>query len=158
MKKLFLGIVALTALAGSAVAQTVAVPQLQQVNPTDLFQDVPQGNVSVGNKYVTPALITNTTGYAITVPLTAFSLTFVNGQTYYLIQPAGTLATGTFTFEPNPGDGAEQCIRSTQTQTAVTITGNTGQTIGGTALTAMTANTTYCWLYQASSATWYRIF
>ena len=50
------------------------------------------------------------------VPLTGFSLTFANGQTYWQIQPAGTLATGTFTFEPNPGDGARECVRSLHTR------------------------------------------
>ena len=146
-------------LGGIAVAygQSISVPTQTYLNTSDLIQVVPQGIPSAGNHYATPSLITNTVGYQISVPLTAFSLTFVNGQTYWYIQPAGTLATGTFTFEPNPGDGAKECVRSTQTQTAVTMTANTGQTVGGTAVTAMTANTTYCWLYQASSATWYPI-
>ena len=158
MKKLSLPLLlAASVLSGAALAQTPVVPQVQSVGTSDLFQDIVNGVPVMGNQYATAALVTNVTGYKITTPLTGFSLTFANGQSYYLITPAGTLATGTFTFEPNPGDGAKECVRSTQTQTAVTISANTGQTVGGTAVTALTANTTYCWLYQASSATWYPI-
>lgn len=158
MKKLLALGAGLAILCGAAFAQGINVPTLQSVSPNDLFQDVVGGQPQAQSQYVPPSMITNTTGYQITVPLTAFTLTFVNGQTYYLIRPAGTLATGTFTFEPNPGDGARECIRSTQIQTAVTISGNTGQTVGGTAVTAMpTANTTFCWLYQTSTSTWFPI-
>lgn len=157
MKRTIALLVGLGLLAAGAIAQTVSLPAVVSVGTTDLLPIVPRGQPSSAAVFTTPSLITNTAGYVITVPLTAFTLTFTNGQTYWLIQPAGTLATGTFTTEPNPGDGARMCVRSTQTQTAVTITANTGQTIGGTAVTAMTANTTYCWLYQASATTWYPI-
>ena len=40
--------------------------------------------------------------------------------------------------------------------TNLTITANTGQTMDS-AITAMTANTTYCWTYVAAEAVWYRI-
>jgi len=140
-----------------ASAQTITLPQVTSVGPADLFQDIVNGVPTAQNKYATAAQINGVLGYVISVPSSGFSLTFGNSQTYYLILPAGTLATGTFTMAPNPGDGQKACVRSHQTQSAVTIAANTGQTIGGTAVTAMTADTTYCWLYQASSTTWYPI-
>lgn len=158
MKKYFCVVAALLALfAVSANAQVPTVPTVPNVGTTDLFQDVVRGFPQANNYYATAAQINNVQGYAIAVPTTGFSLTFGSGQTYYLIQPAGTLATGTFTFAAAPGDGAKECVRSTQTQTAVTIAANAGQTVGGTAVTTMAANTTYCWLFQASSSTWYPV-
>ncbi len=161
MKRRILGAAAVAALLGLGLlglkAQTISVPTVLSVGPTDLFQDVVRGAPQASSYYATAAAINNVQGYQIAVPLTGFSLTFGNTQTYYLIQPAGTLATGTFTFAALPGDGAKECVRSTQTQTAVTMTANTGQTVGGTAVTAFVANTTYCWIYQASSSTWYPI-
>lgn len=147
----------LSLIALAAVSQTISIPTVTSVGTADLFADAVRGVPTASGQYATAQAINNVPGYVISVPLTAFTLTFGNTQTYYYIQPAGTLATGTFTFAPNPGDGARECVRSTQTQTAVTMTANTGQTVGGTAVTAMTANTTYCWLYQASAATWYPI-
>ncbi len=158
MKKCIFPAVAVAALfAVSANAQVPTVPTVPNVGTTDLFQDVVRGFPQVNNYYATAAQINNVQGYAIAVPTTGFSLTFAPGQTYYLIQPAGTLATGTFTFAAAPGDGAKECVRSSQSQTAVTIAGNTGQTVSGTAVTTMSPNTTYCWIFQASSSTWYPI-
>ena len=140
-----------------ASAQTITLPQVTSVGTADLFADVVGGVPTAQNRYATAAQINGVPGYVIAIPSSAFTLTFGNSQTYYLIQPTGTLATGTFTMAPNPGDGQRACVRSSQTQTAVTIAANTGQTIGGSAVTAMTANTMYCWLYQASAAEWWPI-
>ena len=86
---------------------------------------------------------------------TAFTFTFGNTQTNYIIRPAGTLATGTLTAAPNPADGQRECFLSTQTQTALTWNANTGQSISG-APTAGVANTAVCMVYEAAAATWYR--
>ena len=56
---------------------------------------------------------------------------------------------------PNPGDGQMACLFSTQTQTALTLSANTGQTINN-AITAMTALTSYCYVYSATNAAWDR--
>lgn len=150
----FAAIAALAFLAGGAVVAQVTVPTVTNVSPTDLFADVVGGVPTASTKYATAAQIAGVPGYRYTVPITAFTLTFGNSQVWYLINPSGTLATGTFTTAPNPGDGQRECVRSTQTQTAVTITANTGQTMNS-AITAMTANTSYCWTYVASLATWF---
>lgn len=152
MKKYLLAGLGLLVLCAAALAQTAQAPV---IHTNDLIQIVPNGAASAQAQFATPAQIAGVPGYVKTVPLTAFSLTFANSQVWFLIVPAGTLATGTFTTAPNPSDGQRECVRSTQTQTAVTITANTGQTMNG-AITAMTANTSYCWTYVAAEAVWYQ--
>jgi hypothetical protein len=161
MKKLLAGLVlGALLMVGATVGytQVILLPQVTNgfVGPTDLFQDivsgVPQGP---SNVYATAAMINGPQGYVKTTPLTAFTLSFAAGQTWYLITPAGTLATGTFTLAANPGQGQRNCMRSTQTQTAVTlaVAAGSGQTIDS-AITAMTANTTYCFIYNLATSTW----
>jgi hypothetical protein len=155
MKKLLALGAGLTLLCGVAFAQSVSVPTLQNVGPTDLFQDQVGGQPNVNGRYATAPQINGPLGLQYAVPLTAFTLQFNNGTSYYIIKPAGTLATGTFTFDPLASNGQRACVYSTATQTAVTITAGTGQTIGGSAVTAMVAATTYCWIYVAQTGVWY---
>lgn len=130
-------------------------PLLANVTPQDLFQDIPGGNVSVGNFYVTAAQIAGVPGYTKSVPLTAFSLTFTNTQTDLILNPAGTLATGTITAAPMPSDGQRECVLSTQIVTALTWNANAGQTINN-APTALAANVPVCFTYSAANLTWDR--
>lgn len=140
---------------GIALAQTTPVAKVVAVGTADLFQDVVGGFGQAPSYYATAAQITHVPGYVKVIPLTAFSLTFVNGQTDMILNPAGTLATGTITTEPNPADGARECILSSQTQTALTITANTGQTINNTA-TALVANTPVCFTFSSGTSAWDR--
>lgn len=157
MKKLLLASAAgIVICAGLAFAQSIPVPFLSVVNTSDAIQDVPKGVPYAGNQYVTPAQIAGVPGYVNGgVAVTAWTYTFGNSVTDYFIQPAGTLATGTITTAANPSDGQRECFLSTQTQTALTWTANTGQTVSG-APTAGVANTTYCMTYNLAAATWYR--
>lgn len=149
------GILGIASIANAIPNVAGRPPVLSSVGTTDLFQDIQGGNVSVGNFYVTAAQIAGVPGYTKTVPLTGFSLTFANTQTDMILIPAGTLATGTITTAPSPSDGQRECVLSSQTQTALTFTANTGQTVtdGPTALVAMTP---VCMTYSASNATWNR--
>ena len=151
-----LAAVALAASIGVAIAQTVVLPQSGKVDVDDLFQVIKHGMPTAQSKYVTAAQVNGVSGYLETVPVTAFSLSFGAGQTNYLIKPAGTLATGTFTLAAKPGNGQLNCMRSTQTQTAVTIAaGDASQTIAtAAALTALTANITYCLIFNNTTSTW----
>lgn len=156
MKKLLAIGTAFALLAGLAFAQSISVPMLQNVGPTDLFQDVVGGQPQAQSKYVTAAQIAGVPGYVNGgAVLTAFTFTYGNSQEYYFIQPAGTLATGTLTTAPNPGDGQRECFFSTQTQTAITWTANTGQSLAN-APTAGVANSGQCMTYSAATSTWYR--
>lgn len=79
------------------------------------------------------------------IPLTGFS---ISPQTSMLVlRPAGTLATGTVLMPLNPSDGARLRVVSSQTQTAITFTANTGDAIAG-AITALVANTPVEYAYS----------
>ena len=100
--------------------------------------------------------------YELYVPLTGFSISPVSSR--LVINPAGTLATGTVTFPLNPVDGQELTIVSTQTQTAITLTAGTLDTIAN-AVTALTALTPVKYVYSLGGAigtagtnarTWFR--
>lgn len=154
MKKFAIaGILSAVLLAGAALAQVATLPIVSSIGASDLIQIVPGGQPSPQSQFVSPQAIAGVPGYVKAVPLTAFSLTFGNTQSWLLLKPAGTLATGTITTAPNPSDGQRECMRSTQTQTALTLTANTGQTITS-AITAMTANTTYCYTFSKVDGAW----
>lgn len=79
------------------------------------------------------------------VPLTGFSIAPQTSQ--LVLNPAGTLATGTVLLPLNPADGQRMRVSSTQTQTAITFTANTGDSIVGS-ITALVANTPVEYAYS----------
>jgi hypothetical protein len=91
-----------------------------------------------------------------TTPTTGFSQTIANTTIFYIIEPAGTLASGTVTMPASPVDGQHVSILSTHTITSLTINANTGQSIKNVP-TTMTANTSVSWIYKTSTTTWYRV-
>ncbi len=94
--------------------------------------------------------------YDFQVLTTGFSYTFASGITTLIAAPAGTLATGTITMPGSPADGMVVTITTTQEITALTIAGNTGQSIGGTQVSLMAANSSMSFVYRQSTLTWYR--
>ena len=94
--------------------------------------------------------------YDFQVLTTGFSYTFASGTTTLIAVPAGTLATGTITMPATPADGMVITITTTQQITALTIAGNTGQSIGGTQVALMAANSAMSFVYRQSNTTWYR--
>lgn len=94
--------------------------------------------------------------YDFQVLTTGFSYTFASGTTTLIAAPAGTLATGTITMPGSPADGMVITITTTQEITALTINGNTGQSIGGTQVAQMPANSAMSFVYRQSNTTWYR--
>ena len=94
--------------------------------------------------------------YDFQVLTTGFSYTFASGTTTLIAVPAGTLATGTITMPGSPADGMVITITTTQQITALTIAGNTGQSIGGTQVSLMAANSAMSFVYRQSNTTWYR--
>lgn len=93
--------------------------------------------------------------FRLEVPLTGFSITLDQNSTL-VINPAGTLATGTVTLPTNPVDGQIFEIISTQTQTALTVTAGTGDTIAN-APTALVALVGVRIGYKLSERKWYRL-
>jgi hypothetical protein len=94
--------------------------------------------------------------YDYQVLTTGFSYTFAAGTTTLIANPAGTLATGTITMPAAPADGMVIEFMSTQQITALTISGNSGQSIGGTQTTQLPANSAMSFVYRQSNTTWYR--
>lgn len=94
--------------------------------------------------------------YDFQVLTTGFSYTFASGTTTLIAAPAGTLATGTITMPGSPADGMVITITTTQEITALTINGNTGQSIGGTQVAQMPANSAMSFVYRQANTTWYR--
>jgi hypothetical protein len=155
--KFILAGAALLGLGAAAMAQTISVPYVQSLNQNDAVAVVSHSQPSAQSKFAAPGWIGGQEQYSYQVPLTGFAITIPAHTSVMMINPAGTLATGAFTMEANPSDGQRVCIVSTQTQTAMTVSGNTGQTIGGAAAaTALAANTQVCYRYIGVTSTWYR--
>ena len=92
--------------------------------------------------------------YDYQVSTTGFSYTFAAGTTVLVMNPAGTLATGTITMPAAPADGMTISFSSTQTITALTVAGNTGQSIVGNP-TTLNAGGAVTLVYRLSNTTWY---
>jgi len=105
-----------------------------------------------------PTAISGTNGvlqsYDFQVLTTGFSYTFAAGTTTLIANPAGTLATGTITMPASPADGMVITIESTQQITALTVQGNTGQSLVGGTMT-MRVNQPVSFIYRLTNTTWY---
>lgn len=106
--------------------------------------------------FASPTLATNIytpgTGFNVAVP------TPVAAQQWILIQPAGTLATGTVTLPLNTQtpDGTEVLITSTQIITAFTL-GLNGATAAFGAPTALAVAGYFRMRFVLATNSWYRI-
>lgn len=89
-------------------------------------------------------------------PVTGFSNTIANTTINYIIEPAGSLASGTLIMPASPVNEQVVTIASTQTITTLTHNPNTGQTLKG-ALTTIAANGNASWIYRSTNSTWYRV-
>jgi hypothetical protein len=104
------------------------------------------------------AVISGTNGllqsYDYQVLTTGFSYTFAAGTQTLVMNPAGTLATGTITMPASPADGMTITFSSSQQITALTLNGNTGQSINN-AVTLLPAKTAVSYVYRATGTTWW---
>lgn len=93
-------------------------------------------------------------------PGTGFDLAIASGNvsTWALIQPAGTLATGTVTLPLNTSttDGTEVLVTSTQQITALTVGVNGATAVFG-APSSLSANAWFRLKYNLQFNSWYRI-
>jgi hypothetical protein len=92
--------------------------------------------------------------YDYQAPSTGFSYTFAAGVNVLVMNPAGTLATGTITMPASPADGMTISFSSTQTITALTVNANTGQSIVRKP-TSFGAGSAMTFVYRLSNTTWY---
>lgn len=106
--------------------------------------------------FASPTLATNVytpgTGFNLAVP------TPVAAQQWMLLQPAGTLATGTVTLPLNTGtpDGTEVLITTTQQITAFTLAPNGAANVYGAPGT-LAAEDFFRMRYVLATNSWYRI-
>ena len=121
----------------SGAYQTAAVSALQ----TYL-----QANMNL-NSRVTQASSPNATGFSVTVASSVYS-------TWLVMTPLAGYATGTIVLPAGPVDGLEVSVTTTNTITALTVSGN-GNTILG-APTTLAANGFFAMRFYAATATWYR--
>jgi hypothetical protein len=91
---------------------------------------------------------------AYQTPVTGFSFTIDDNCWHLIIDPAGTLATGTITMCPNPFDGQLVKIVFSQAITALTVAANTGQSILGNP-TTIAAGGIIDAIYMIGNTTWY---
>jgi len=94
--------------------------------------------------------------YDYQTPTTGFSYTFAAGTTVLVMVPAGTLATGTITMPAAPADGMTIRFSSSQQITALTLNGNTGQTVNG-GVTFLPAKGAVTYVYRLASTAWWPI-
>jgi hypothetical protein len=122
-------------------ARKVSVTQL-----LEYFQTV-FASPTVSTNLYTPA-----TGFNVTVP------TPVSEQQWMLLQPAGTLATGTITLPLNTGtpDGTQVLVTTTQIITAFTLAINGAAAAFG-APTTLAANAFFTVRYYQATNSWYRV-
>jgi hypothetical protein len=104
------------------------------------------------------AVLSGTNGliqaYDYQTPTTGFSYTFAAGTQVLVMNPAGTLATGTITMPASPADGMTITFSSSQQITALTLSGNTGQSIVSN-VTFLPAKTGVSYVYRLANTTWY---
>lgn len=91
-------------------------------------------------------------GMVVIAPTTGFS--FAITSAYLILDPAGMLATGTFTLPPLPVDGQSVNILSTQPISSLTVTPNAGQHIKS-APTTLPAGQWLVGIFVLGTATWY---
>ena len=141
---------------GFALAQTISVPQVTNVGPTDLFNDVVGGSPKAGNVYATAAQIAGVPGYKnLGTVTTDPAYTVANGVSNIFGHGTTTISAVTITMEPNPADGKRICYVADQTTTTFAFVANTGQTVSST----RTAGVQYipnCMTYSAATQTWYQ--
>ena len=101
---------------------------------------------------VSTNLYTPGAGFNVTVP------TPVSEQQWMLLQPAGTLATGTITLPLNTGtpDGTQLLVTATQIITAFTLALNGAAAAFG-APTTLAANAFFTMRFYQATNSWYRI-
>jgi hypothetical protein len=99
--------------------------------------------------------ITNPGVDIITGPVTGFSYVIANTTNVKIVDPAGTLANGTFTLPSAPNNEQEIFIMSTTNITSLTVSAS--QTIKGIAATSLAGGVGIRYIWSAANTAWYRL-
>jgi uncharacterized protein DUF2793 len=93
--------------------------------------------------------------YSYQQPITGFAIAAGNASGRLILDPAGTLASGTVTLPASPKDGQLFRLSTTQTITALTLSPATGQSVVG-APSTLGSNAFAEFTYRAANTSWYR--
>ena len=155
------GTVALTASATNYLQMTTG--GVISANTTGFISgNIPLAQIVTGTASITsiadmrPVNVSIPLPYSLQTPVTGFAITIASGIGPLLLNPAGTLASGTVTMPAAPIDGQIVRLGSTQAVTTLSVAANTGQTING-AITTIAANGFATWIYAAGITKWMRI-
>jgi len=111
------------------------------------------GQVTINNVFA-HTNVEKDLAFQVQTPTTGFSITASDAWSTLMLDPAGTLASGTITMPPTPSNGRIFNISSTQTVTSLTLSPNAGQTNKCTASTITAGGRLRC-IYQTSNSAWY---
>lgn len=115
-----------------------------------------RGKFDVNGNFIT-VQATADQSYSKQTPTTGFSITIANNISTLILDPAGTLATGTITMPATPIDGQNVRFTTSQIITALTVSANSGQSIVG-APTTLALGQGAAFIYVLSNTTWYRLY
>jgi hypothetical protein len=144
------------------------LPLLSQVSSGDQFPVYTPANgdarrVSVGAllQFFQQSFASPTVSTQLATPGTGFNIaiqTPVSQQQWLIIQPAGTLATGTVTLPLNTQtpDGTQVLVTSTQIITSFTLALNGAAAAFG-APTTLAANAFFTMRFYQATNSWYRV-
>jgi hypothetical protein len=118
------------------------------VTPNDMFMGYGDGRWGAIGARLDQSL-------SLQVPTTGFAITIAKACGLLILDPAGTLASGTITLPAAPMNGQICKISSSKAITALTLSPSAGQTLNG-ALTTLPANGFAEYTYVTSTTTWYR--
>lgn len=93
---------------------------------------------------------------SVVIPTTGFSVNLTNAQQILVLDPVGTLGSGTITFPPNGYDGEFLQIVSQKPISSVTFTPSGSDTIRN-APTSLAAGVSVTFLYKVAAQVWYRL-
>lgn len=110
------------------------------------------------NWTVSPYLVPNGTeveAYQVNAGASNFTFTYLKSTTNLILNNSGSV-NGTVTFYSYPYDGQLSCMFSKGGIGTLTLNAGLGTQSVTNGITAMTANTEYCFQYVAPAASWYR--
>ena len=96
--------------------------------------------------------------YSLQAPSTGFSITIGAGVKTLILNPAGTLTSGTVVMPAAPVDGQEIRICTDHIITTLTVNANSGQSLANAFATTLAAGTGIGYIYNLSGTTWYRLY
>ena len=141
-----------------AIAQTYPVPIVGAHNAPDLVQVIPNGVPTAQSQFCQWNCITNVYGYYKNGTGTQNQTYSTGANLSYVTWANASAIAYLYLYLPTaPLDGAKNCYFSIGAVTAMTLyAGLTTQTLNN-AITAMSANTQYCYLYSASNTSFDRV-